>query len=336
MADKEEPSVCTARAAVATADFNVIRVGYGPQNAFVGGMEGIRLQAVEIRSARIKTGLKIPMPVVRTIAELGVGETIGAERLEAMHIPTDPADGRRPVIIATLDTTGTQISVPQAILKALGKRNWNHAAKPAIAWERAHRALRDHDVQLIVFDEMNRAARRPSMGEVIGGDLMDMLLEGDAAIAFLGTNEANKVFNRVPALKDRMKSPVILKPLEWYDDDEKAIFVEFLKMMDEAMADRGLVSKKAGLDDYVDHGTERGSQGSGIDNGGKDTAKLLWEVCRGRLRPLCLLFEEGIRLIHYDNEHLVLTHEVLAQAVENHSIENGIIAYNPFLEEKPA
>ncbi len=336
MADQDPPSVCTARAAVATADFNAIRVEHGPQNALVEGLEGFRLQAVEIRAARAKTGLNIPMPVVRTIAELGVGKTIGAQRLQAMHVPTDPADVRRPVIIATLDTTGMQISVPQAILKALGKRNWNHATKPAIAWDRAHRALRDHDVQLVVFDEMNRAARRPSMGAVIGGDLMDMLSEGDAAIAFLGTTEANKVFNRVPALADRMKSPVVLKPLEWYDADEKAIFVAFLKMMDEAMADRGLVCEKAGLDDYVDPKAGEDSQAGQNPSGSKDTARLLWEVCRGRLRPLCLLLEEGIRLIHYDNERLVLTHEVLAQAVENHSIENGIISYNPFLGEKPA
>jgi hypothetical protein len=72
---------------------------------------------------------------------------------------------------------------------------------------------------------------------------------------------------------------------------------------------------------------------AGLDN--VETAELLWEVCRGRLRPLCLLLEEAVSLIHYDNEQLILTREVLAQAVENHSIENEIIDYNPFKGERP-
>lgn len=316
MSDEEAPSQRTERAADATAIFNSIRVDFGPQNALVSGLDAARLQAIAIRKQRAVSGVKIPMPVLRTIAVMGVGKTIGAEMLEARHSPKDPDDMLRPVLIATLDTTGLQISIPQAILYALGKKNWNHATKPAIAWERAFKALREHDVQIVIFDEMNRAARRPSMGEVIGGDLMDMLLIGEAAIAFLGTSDANKVFNRVPALKDRMKSPVVMKALEWHEDDEKEVFIEFLQKLDEAMLDRKLVTALAGL-------------------GNEDTAKLLWEVCTGRLRPLCLLLEEAVSLIHYDNELLALTYEVLAQAVENHSIENEIINYNPFKGERP-
>lgn len=316
MSDEESPSQRTERAATATAVFNSIRVPFGPQNALVSGLDAARRQAVAIRKQRAVSGIKIPMPVLRTIAEMGVGKTIGAEMLEAMFKPTNPEDTHRPVLIATLDTTGLQIAIPQAILYALGKRNWSYSTKPAIAWERAFKALREHDVQLVIFDEMNRASRRPSMGEVIGGDLMDMLLIGEAAIAFLGTTDANKVFNRVPALKDRMKSPVVMKALEWHENDERKVFIEFLKKLDQAMLDRQIVTVLAGLDNDA-------------------TAKLLWEVCRGRLRPLCLMLEEAVSLIHYDNEQLILTHEVLAQAVENHSIENEIIDYNPFKGERP-
>ena len=332
MSDEEAPSVRAARAGRATAIFSSIRVAHGPQNALIGAFDGLRMQALEIRELRSATGRRIPMPVIRTIAKLGVGKTIGAEALEAMHRPTDPEDTRRPVLIATLDTTGMQISIPQAILFALGKRNWNHATKPSIAWERAFKALREHDVQLVIFDEMNRASRRPSLGEVIGGDLMDMLLIGEAAVAFLGTEDANKVFNRVPALKDRLKSPVVMKALDWYERDEKSAFINFLTNMDEAMLAHGIVTRKAGLADYVANSKKKAGEPG---DGDKDTAKLLWEVCRGRLRPLCLLLEEAVRLIHYDNERLVITHEVLGQAVENHSIENEVISYNPFKGERP-
>ena len=393
MSNQDAPSVANARAAAATAKFIAIRIEHGPQEALISGLDGLRLQAVALRAERAATGEELPMPVACTIAELGVGKTIGAQRLERMHRPADPNDIRRPVIIATLDTTGQQISIPQAILIALKKRNATHASKPALAWERAFKALREHDVQLVIFDETNRAARRPTMGAVIGGDLMDMLAIGEAGVAFLGTTEAKKVFNRVPALKDRMKSPVVMKPLEWYDDEERQIFVEFLENLDQAMLDRGLVTELAGLGDYVgksldqlslageaaneglsdhslaDHETDNdagfydrydghdggddGNDGGGDGDGDgssandhqdndnevvetNDTAKLLWEVCRGRLRPLCLLLEEAVRLIHFDNDLLVVTHDVLAQAVENHSRENENISYNPFLGENPA
>jgi Bacterial TniB protein len=332
MTDDEAPSIRGARAARAIAIFKSIRVSYGPQNALVGGFDLARMQALEIRKRRSVTGQVIPMPVLRTIAELGVGKTIGAQVLEAMHRPADPEDTRRPVLIATLDTTGLQISIPQAILFALGKKNWNYASKPSVAWDRAYRALREHDVQLVIFDEMNRASRRPSMGEVIGGDLMDMLSIGAAAVAFLGTSDANKVFNRVPALKDRMESPVVMKALDWHERDERAAFIDFLREMDEAMLAHGIVTSKAGLADHVIADRKKAEKADGHE---KDTANLLWEVCRGRLRPLCLLLEEAVRLIHYDNERLVITHEILAQAVENHSIENEVISYNPFRGERP-
>jgi hypothetical protein len=318
MSDEDLPSFRGERAAMAVAIFNSIRVEFRPQNALVAGLDAARMQALAIRRQRAATGQNIPMPVLRTIAEMGVGKTIGAETLVTMHKPTDSVDTRRPVLIATIDTTGLQISVPQAILRALGKPNWSYASKPAIAWERAFKAMREHDVQIVIFDEMNRASRRPSMGEVIGGDLLDMLVIGQAAVAFLGTPDANKVFNRVPALKDRMRSPVILKALAWYDnDDEKNAFIDFLQKLGEAMHSRGIVSAPADLHN-------------------EDTAHLLWEVCRGRLRPLCLLLEEAVSQIHHDNIHLVITHEVLAQAVENHSIENEIITYNPFKGERPS
>ena len=166
---------------------------------------------------------------------------------------------------------------------------------------------------------MNRAARRASIAAVIGADIMDMLLHGEAAVAFLGTAEAKQVFNRVPALKDRLKSPVVMKALDWWDvqpGGERDILLDFLDEMDGAMVARGLIATKAGLN-------------------GRTTADMLWQVCRGRLRPLCQLLEEAVYLLHLANDDLILDHKILAQAVENYAIENEHIAYNPFKGELP-
>jgi hypothetical protein len=317
--DFEDPSTAADRASDATTLFSTIRADYGPQNALVTGLDTVRMKAVKLRAERVAKRLPLPMPVVATIAELGVGKTIGAETLAALRNPTDPADRRRPVLLATIDGSGLQISVPQAILKALGKPNWSHATKPAQAWERALKALRDHEVEIVIFDEINRAARRPTMAAAIGTDIMDMLVTAEVAVAFLGTKEADTMFNRVPALKDRLKAPVVMKALDWCDDGqggEREVFIDFLDAMDGQMMALGLIRNKAGLAE-------------------RKTADMLWQVCRGRLRPLCELLEEAVYLIHLTNGELVLTNEILAQACENHSIENGHVSYNPFNGETP-
>lgn len=317
--DDRTPSARSARVADAAADFATIRVSYGPQNLLVGSLDEARLTAVGIRERRIATGKRIPMPVMRTIAELGVGKTWAAEKLVERCAPTDPDDTRRPVLLIELDTSGKQISLPRGILKELGKRGWNIGTDPELLWVRAIDAMREFGVEIVVFDEINRAARRPSIGPVIGGDIMDLLVMGDVAVAFLGTKEANTVFNRCPPLKDRMKAPVVMKPLDWLVDEDRETFIDFLNKMDAALQEKGLTDVPSGLADEA-------------------IVKPLWDVCRGRLRPLCLLLEEAVTAIHRDGGAgtKVISADVLAQAVEDHSIPAEIVDYNPFTEEKPA
>lgn len=317
LATTERPSERSARVGDVAGKFSAIRVSFPPQNLLVAALDEARLTALAIRQQREATGKRIPMPVLRTIAEVGVGKTWAAEKLVELCEPTDPEDRRRPVIQITLDTTGKQVSLPRGILRKLGKRGWSHGNDPEVLWDRAIDAMREFQVELVIFDETNRLARRPTIGPVIGGDIMDLLVRGDAAVAFLGSQEANKVFDRCPALKDRMKAPVRMKALDWLVVDEKKYFINFLGKMDTAFKETGLTDTVSRL-------------------ASESVAKPLWDVCRGRLRPLCLLLEEAITALHRSNDRaLVITPNVLAQAVEDHSILNEIVNYNPFTEEKP-
>lgn len=313
----ELPSQRAARVGDVAGEFAAIRVSYAPQNRLVGCLhEGLHT-AISIRERRAATGQRIPMNVMRTIAEMGVGKTWAAEKLVEICRPADPDDPSRPVLLVTLDTSGKQISLPRGILQELKVRGWNLGNDPEVLWARAIDAMGDHGVQLLIFDEINRAARRPTIGPVIGGDLMDLLIEGDVGVAFLGTEEALSIFNRCPPLKDRMKTPAVMKALDWLIDADKETFKDFLGRMDQAFLDRGLTTALAGLDDEA-------------------IAKPLWDVCLGRLRPLCLLLEEAVTSLHRGGGGAgILTADILAQAVEDHSIFNETVNYNPFTEEKP-
>jgi hypothetical protein len=314
----ERPSERSARVGDIAGIFASIRVSYPPQNLLVAALDEARHTAMSIRERRAATGQRIPMNVMRTIAHMGVGKTWGAEKLRDLCNPVDPEDTSRPVLLVTLDTSGKQTSLPQGILKELKVRGWNHGNDPELLWSRAIDAMRDHGVELLIVDEINRAARRPSIGPVIGGDIMDLLVNGDVGVAFMGTEEALKVFNRCQPLKDRMKAPVVMKALDWLIPQERETFTDFLAKMDQALVDHGLATELAGLGD-------------------DPVAKPLWEVCRGRLRPLCLLLEEAVTALHREQSGAgVLTVQILAQAVEDHSIPNEHVEYNPFTEEKPA
>lgn len=311
-------SARSARVADAAGRFATIRVSYGPQNLLVASLDELRMTALSIRENRVSTGRRIPMPAMRTIAELGVGKTWAAEKLVGRCAVTDADDKRRPVLLVELDTSGKQVSLPRGVLRTLSKRGWNIGNDPEVLWTRAIDAMKEFGVEIVIFDEINRAARRPSIGPVIGGDIMDLLVNGDVAVAFLGTEEADKVFDRCPPLKDRMKASAIMKALDWLLD-EKETFITFLSRMDAALAANRLTDGISGIDD------ER-------------IAKPLWDVSRGRLRPLCLLLEEAVTAIHREGGDgpRILTPYILAQAVEDLSLPAGVVDYNPFTEEKPA
>lgn len=315
----ERPSVRSARVAKSFGEFSAIRVSYDPQNELVAALDEVRLTALEVRDKRLSLGRKLLMPVMRTIAEMGVGKTWAAEKLMEMHNTAEPGGLR--ILLATLNTSGTQASVPGAILVALGKTATEHGT-PVTLWGRANKGLRENGVEMVIFDETNYASRRPTIGPVIGGDIMTFLADGNVAVAFLGTEDANKLFNRAPALRDRLKAPVVMKALDWDLEPEKGVFPErdtfisFLDQMDDAMMSHGLLDEKA---DFANEGT----------------ARLLWEVCRGRIRPLCLLLEEAAGMVARRGGPLIIDHNVLAEAVESHSIPNEVIGYNPFTGEKP-
>lgn len=311
-------SARSARVADAAGRFATIRVSYGPQNLLVASLDELRMTALSIRENRVSTGRRIPMPAMRTIAELGVGKTWAAEKLVGRCAVTDADDKRRPVLLVELDTSGKQVSLPRGVLRTLSKRGWNIGNDPEVLWTRAIDAMKEFGVEIVIFDEINRAARRPSIGPVIGGDIMDLLVNGDVAVAFLGTEEADKVFDRCPPLKDRMKASAIMKALDWLLD-EKETFITFLSRMDAALAANRLTDGISGIDD------ER-------------IAKPLWDVSRGRLRPLCLLLEEAVTAIHREGGDgpRILTPDILAQAVEDLSLPAGVVDYNPFTEKKPA
>jgi hypothetical protein len=254
-----------------------------------------------------------PQSGVRLIAETGSGKTRGAHRfkryVEALgtHQPHD-----RPVVIATIDGSATTRSVPTSILQALEEPRPTVGTEP-ILWMRAIDALKRANTELLIVDEFNRAARRPTMSAAIATSLRDLMDAGVVPIAFLATEEARDIFSRNPDLSGRLDAPVTMEPLDWLIEEDRDTFIAFLSGLDEGMVERQIFRLPSGL-------------------AAPDLAQTLCEAANGNLRQICRIVRTAMIAV-VRRQDPAITRANLETAVDEWSIPNHHLDYNPFRGE---
>ena len=299
----EKPSQRIRRIAATRVAFRAIKVAYQPQEEFMAACEEVRLVAEGHAGGQL-TGIHL-------IAPWGTGKTVAAERFVAEVMARgEHAEGSRPVIIARLDTSGKAVSVPTAILRALGVFRPDHGPED-LRWTRALMELEEHRTRLVMIDETNRAARRPTVSPHIGAACCDLLDAGTVGLAFLGTDEATDIFDRCPALFERLDSPVEMKPLDWTDDADMETAQDFGSALDEAIVAAGLLAGPIGL---------------GTDD---DLLQRLVEASSGLVRRFCGVLERAVCAAEADRSRVV-GREDLADVVDEWIMRKGQIGHNPF------
>lgn len=250
----------------------------------------------------------LPQPAVHLLADSFSGKSTGARAYVAKaRQRLDSAPGSVPVVYAKLDTDGTVGSLATDILTALGEKRPN-ALTPDRRWSRARQALRDRKVSLLILDEFQRAGRRPTISPVIAGKILDIMDDGDCACAFLGKTEAISVFNSCPDLKNRLDTPVRIPRLRWTTDRDD--FMAFADKFDEALVAADVTRFKSGLGD-------------------EETAQLLLEASNGLIGQFSRIIETAVIMITRDGNDAI-TRRDLEDAVQEWSIGNQRISYNPF------
>lgn len=301
----ERPSERSQRVAKARVAFDTIELPYPRQDELVAALDELRLTGLEMRGQ--------PHSGLRLIAETGSGKTRGAHRFRryveasGAYLPDD-----RPVVIATLDSSGTTRSVPSSILKALKEPRPN-VGTDRILWERAIDALTHANTELLIMDEFNRAARRPTISGAIAMDLRDLMDAGIVPIAFLATEDAKDLFSRSPDLSGRLDAPVTMEPLDWLVEEDREIFTDFLRDLDEAMVERGILKRSSGLAE-------------------RDLAQILCEAANGNIRQICRIVRTAMAAV-VRRQDLAITRADLETAVDEWSIPNHHLNHNPFRGE---
>lgn len=298
----ERPSDINRRVAEARAKFKSIRLPYPRQDELVAALDELRLTCLMTKGQ--------PQEGVRLIAQTGSGKTEGAKRFQAYVAETGGYDPlSQPVVIATIDGSGTTRSVPVCILKALGVPRPEKGTEPVL-WMRAVDELRRAETQILIIDEFNRAARRPTMSSAIATVLRDLMDQGIVALAFLGTEEARDLFKRNPDLGGRLDAPVAMEPLDWLIEEDRYLFVDFLAGLDEQMVVHGILPDLSNLAD-------------------PELARTLCEAANGNIRQISRIVRTAMAAVVRRNGYSI-DREDLEIAVDDWSIPNGCISYNPF------
>lgn len=296
------PSQLNDRLARAGAAFDAIRKPFSPQDAGVSAFDRVRL-AAKYRAAGV------PCSGAMLVAPFGTGKTQLITKL-CEHAAKTAEPGIIPVLAVQTSVLGTTDSVPTAILHAL------RIAKPEVGnekvrWSRAVREMRQARVELVIFDEFNRAHRRPTMSAPIVNSIRQHIMdEGVAAVGFVGSEDASLVLGKCPEVIERLDDEIDLAPLDWISDEDKEILTDFLTEIEAEVLRLELIKASAGLREAP-------------------IAKALCEATNGRIRSIMKVIRHAmLRSMERGGDTIEI--EDLYEGVDLMCVRKGFVAINPF------
>ena len=284
--------------------FDAIRLPYPLQADAVSQMDEVRWAAKGRAPSASCSGAVL-------IAPTGVGKSEACKAL-VRRAADEVAEGedRIPVLHVSLAVDGTTGAVPTAILRALRDPRPD-LGKEFVRWLKVIDRLRARGVELILFDEFNRANRRPTMSAPIALSIREHLLDpGVCPVVIVGSESAGKVLENAPALLEVLDEQIDLDPLDWEDKGDRAMFKDFLGELDERLVAEKLLRDESSLK-------------------GDDTAYRLWEASAGRVRRLMKIVRFALGTALHSGAPS-LRHEHLAAGVQAYAIRAKYIDINPF------
>ncbi|HEY0312261.1 MAG TPA: TniB family NTP-binding protein [Allosphingosinicella sp.] len=282
-----------------------IRSPYAPQEEMDETFEEMRVAAPLLRMARM------PQPCVRILAPSYSGKSVGARDF-VRRTKAKLGETSTSVVYVKLDSEGSVGSIAADVLRALGEPR-PESLTPDKRWARARRCLKAHKVDLLIFDEFQRAGRRVTIHPIIAMKILDILDDCDCAIAFIGKLKAKAIFKTTEDLGNRLDTPVSIGRLRWITHSND--FMEFADAFDQALVDAGVISSKAGLGDPI-------------------IAQLLLESANGLIGQFSRIIETAIINITRAG-HDSITRQDLSDAVQDWAIGNERMGYNPFEGSDP-
>lgn len=189
---------------------------------------------------------------LRVLAPSGSGKTTTimtyAAKIEARLSDEDRA-WKRPVVILSIYPKIKVKGWWSAVLHALGQEISRPRDTEETLRLRAYDAIRRFGVELLVIDEAQHLAVTSSMIGEVTDRLKRFLDDGIVPLVLVGTNDAKNMLQSNLQLVNRMLPPADILPLRPESTRDQKELEAFLKRLDAAIVDQGIMIEPAGLDD---------------------------------------------------------------------------------------
>ena len=248
-----------------------------------------------------------PMLGMTLFEVTGAGKTTAAQ-LYAETINSKAEEGKKPVVVARLDNSGTAKSIYIETLAAAGDGFALNGTEQSLR-RAALDALEDLGCELLIIDETNHGSKKSGFGGAVTSSVKLLLDSAVVPVALLGTEIARPIFARDKELSGRLMTPCHLGRLVWHDDYDREIWTGLLKALDDRLVADGIIDQPIGL-------------------AAEKLDKALMEATNGVIGQLMGMTRTAARNMARA-ERATITFTDLVLAVDGWNVGHGFITSNP-------
>lgn len=219
--------------------FEAIFIPYPPHIEFHGRCDYLQQLGRETRG--------LPQKGMRVLAPSGSGKTTAAEAYIRMVLSARPqGEVAKPIVKVSLASATTVKKLFQSILDqfqdGFSDRGNEHSLR-----KRAMACFERFGSELLIIDEVQHLNFRSTASNDVTDALKALLDMGVVPIVFLGTEEAQPMFERNLQLNGRLLPPCDFKPLFAANKGDQALLRGYVERLDAEIVQLGLMPELGGL-----------------------------------------------------------------------------------------
>lgn len=251
-----------------------------------------------------------PQRGMRVLAPSGSGKTTAAEEfIRLLEEATPPNEDYVPAIKVSLEQYATSRKLMVSILKKFGDQRAEEGNEMQLR-SRAYACFERLGTKLLFVDEVQHLLSRGLAQSDVTDSLKGFLDGGVVPVVFLGTDEGESLFTRNKQLSGRLLPPSDFTPLGRDHQQDRLLLAGYVRALDEAIVDKGMVMQHAALD----HPWIRGC---------------LHDVSAGVIGRISRLLSIALENANRRAADCIEVHD-LAIAVDHWAIPGGFVDVNPF------
>lgn len=219
--------------------------------------------------------------------------------------------GTMPIFYLELASSTTPNQLWEQMLVALGDGLGGKGRNEAQRFSRVCALLAQSGVTLIIFDEIQHLISHETerVAWRVTEAIKRLLNAGIAPIVLSGDLSADALFKRNPQLRNRMRVPLQLPPLDYANPDDTGYASVFLDRLDQHMVDTGIMHARSNL-------------------GAGQIPSALCMASEGALGTACNIVREALQIALSRNARKISAEDI-AEAIDCWAIPQGFCKSNP-------